>query len=142
MKLFSVPLNLKETITEVVRALSFANLEKGLQTREELDLDPKLLVMGDPVRLHQIFMNLLSNSYKFTSKGSVIVSAKTDFEDRDSIRVTCSVADSGIGITQEQVSRLFAVFLPTAVPKGNLAVADSASRFAKRSSRCSMAKSG
>lgn len=110
MKLFSVPLNLKETITEVVRALSFANLEKGLQTREELDLDPKLLVMGDPVRLHQIFMNLLSNSYKFTSKGSVIVSAKTDFEDRDSIRVTCSVADSGIGITQEQVSRLFKPF--------------------------------
>ena len=110
MKLFSVPLNLKETITEVVRALSFANLEKELETREELDLDPKLLVMGDPVRLHQIFMNLLSNSYKFTSKGSVIVRARTDFEDRDSIRVTCSVADSGIGITQEQVSRLFKPF--------------------------------
>ena len=110
MKLFSVPLNLKETITEVVRALKFANIDKGLTTLEELDLDPHLLVMGDPVRLHQIFMNLLSNSYKFTSQGSIIVRASTDYEDRESLRVTCSVADSGIGITQEQASRLFRPF--------------------------------
>ena len=110
MKLFSVPLNLKETITEVVRALKFANLDKGLITLEELDLDAHLLVMGDPVRLHQIFMNLLSNSYKFTSQGSIVVRAKTDFEDRNNLRVTCSVADTGIGITQEQASRLFTPF--------------------------------
>lgn len=110
MKLFSVPLNLKETITEVVRALSYTNLERGLQTIEDLDLDSKMLVMGDPVRLHQIFMNLLSNSYKFTAKGSVTVRSRTEYEDDREIRVTCSVADTGIGITQEQVSRLFKPF--------------------------------
>ena len=110
MKLFSVPLNLKETITEVVRALSYTNLERGLQTIEDLDLDSHLLVMGDPVRLHQIFMNLLSNSYKFTAKGSVTVKSKTDYEDDEVIRVTCAVADTGIGIAQEQVSRLFKPF--------------------------------
>lgn len=110
LKLFSVPLNLKETITEVVRALEHTNLDRGLQTIKELNLDPKLLVMGDPVRLHQIYMNLLSNSYKFTAKGSVTIRAKTDLEDRDSIVVTFSVSDTGIGITQEQVSRLFKPF--------------------------------
>ena len=110
MKLFSVPLNLKETITEVVRALSYTNLEKGLITNEELDLSPDLLVMGDPVRLHQIFMNLLSNAYKFTSSGSVTVRAQTQFENDESMRVTCSVEDTGIGITQEQASRLFKPF--------------------------------
>lgn len=110
MKLFSVPLNLKETITEVVRALSYTNLERELQTIEDLDLDPHLLVMGDPVRLHQIFMNLLSNSYKFTAKGSVTVKSRTEYEDNEVMRVTCSVADTGIGITQEQVSRLFKPF--------------------------------
>ena len=110
MKLFSVPLNLKDTILEVVRALSYTNLERGLQTIEDLDLDPHLLVMGDPVRLHQIFMNLLSNSYKFTAKGSVKVKSRTEYEDDEVIRVTCSVADTGIGITQEQVSRLFKPF--------------------------------
>ena len=55
-------------------------------------------------------MNLLSNSYKFTAKGSVTVRAKTDFEDKKNIRVTCSVQDTGIGITQEQVTRLFKPF--------------------------------
>ena len=50
MKLFSVPLNLHETITEVVRALTYTNLERGLQTIEDLELDHNLLVLGDPVR--------------------------------------------------------------------------------------------
>ena len=110
MQLFSVPLNLKDTISEVVRALSYTNQERGLETIEELDLDPRLLVMGDPVRLHQIFMNLLSNSYKFTPKGSVTVRSKTEYEDSKEIRVTCSVADTGIGITQEQLNKLFKPF--------------------------------
>lgn len=55
-------------------------------------------------------MNLLSNSYKFTAKGSVTVRAKVDHEDKQNIRVTCSVADTGIGITQDQVTRLFKPF--------------------------------
>ena len=110
MQLFSVPLNLKDTISEVVRALSYTNLEKDLHTIEKLDLDPRALVMGDPVRLHQIFMNLLSNSYKFTAEGSVTVRSKIEHEDQKSIRITFSVADTGIGITQEQVSRLFKPF--------------------------------
>ena len=110
MKLFSVPLNLKATISEVVKALSQMNAKKGLQTVEDLALDDELLVMGDPVRIHQIFMNLLSNSYKFTAKGSVVVKARTEYQDSKMLRVTCSIRDSGIGITQEQVSRLFKPF--------------------------------
>lgn len=110
MKLFSVPLNLKESIMEVVRALSYTNLERGLETVEDLELNPKTLVMGDPVRLHQIFMNLLSNSYKFTPKGSVIVRSRVEHEDDEKILVRFSVADTGIGISQEQVARLFQPF--------------------------------
>lgn len=110
MKLFSVPLNIKDTVLEVVRALSYTNLERGLETIEDLKLDSKTLVMGDPVRLHQIFMNLLSNSYKFTPKGSVTVSSRVEHEDGERIRVRFSVADTGIGISQEQVARLFKPF--------------------------------
>ena len=110
MQLFSVPLNLKDTISEVVRALSYTLREKDLKTIEELDIDSHLLVIGDPVRLHQIFMNLLSNSYKFTAQGSVTIRSKTEHIDKDSISVTFSVADTGIGISQEQVSRLFKPF--------------------------------
>ncbi|KAL8762589.1 MAG: hypothetical protein Q9184_001443 [Pyrenodesmia sp. 2 TL-2023] len=110
LSLFSVPMNLKATINEVVRALSQTNAKKGLQTIVDLDLDGESMVMGDPVRIHQIFMNLLSNSYKFTAKGSVTVRARTEYADTKSTRVTCSIIDTGIGVTQEQVSRLFKPF--------------------------------
>ena len=110
LKLYHSSLNLKETILEVVRALIYTNHERGLETKVDLDLDPELLVMGDPVRLHQLFMNTMSNSYKFTKKGSVHVRAKREHEDNESLTVTCSVADTGIGITQDQVSRLFTPF--------------------------------
>jgi signal transduction histidine kinase/CheY-like chemotaxis protein len=110
MQVFSVPLSLTETIREVVRALSYTNVEKDLKTVEQLELDPDLVVFGDPVRLHQILMNLMSNAYKFTSRGSVTVRAKVDREDKDSITVTISVSDTGIGITEEQQKKLFLPF--------------------------------
>ena len=109
MQIFTVPLNLTETITEVVRALAYTNQEHGLETLEDLALDDSL-VLGDPVRLHQIFMNLLSNSYKFTPHGSVTVKARKIAETRSKVKVTFSVADTGIGITNEQLSRLFQPF--------------------------------
>ena len=110
LQLFSVPMNVKDTIMEVVRALSFTNLERGLQTVENLDVDTDTVVLGDPVRLHQIFMNLLSNAYKFTSKGAVTIASKVHHQDSKSITITFSVIDTGIGVTQEQASRLFQPF--------------------------------
>jgi signal transduction histidine kinase/predicted ATPase len=110
MNVISMPLSLNETITEVVRALAYTNAERGLKTIEQLELDPNCLVMSDPVRLHQILMNLLSNSYKFTPKGSVTVRAVVDKESDDWIDVTCSVIDTGIGIPEEQKKKLFLPF--------------------------------
>lgn len=110
MQVFSVPLSLTETISEVVRALSYSNHERNLRTIEELELDPNLIVLGDPVRLHQILMNLMSNAYKFTAKGSVTLRATADREDADSVQVTVSVIDTGIGISDEQQKKLFLPF--------------------------------
>ncbi|KAK5138047.1 hypothetical protein LTR08_005845 [Meristemomyces frigidus] len=110
MQVFSVPLSLTETISEVVRALSYTNLERNLKTVEQLELDPNMVVMGDPVRLHQILMNLMSNAYKFTARGSVSVRARVDKEDDQSILVTVSVTDTGIGISEEQSKKLFLPF--------------------------------
>lgn len=109
MLINAVPLNLNETIQEVVRALAYTNKEHELQTNE--DYDPvDSLVLGDPVRLHQIFMNLLSNAYKFTPSGSITVKAKKTSETKEKVKFLCSVADTGIGITKEQLSRLFQPF--------------------------------
>ncbi|KAI7159300.1 hypothetical protein KC324_g13625, partial [Hortaea werneckii] len=86
------------------------NLERNLQTIEKLELDKNLIVMGDPVRLHQILMNLMSNAYKFTAKGSVTVHARVDSQDDQYINVTVSVKDTGIGISEEQQKKLFLPF--------------------------------
>ncbi|OAL01373.1 hypothetical protein IQ06DRAFT_335685 [Phaeosphaeriaceae sp. SRC1lsM3a] len=110
MNVMEMPLSLNETITEVVRALAYTNAERGLKTVEQLELDPEMLVMGDPVRLHQILMNLLSNSYKFTPKGSVTVRAIVDQESPTWADVTISVIDTGIGIPDEQKKKLFLPF--------------------------------
>ncbi|KKY17751.1 putative sensor histidine kinase response [Phaeomoniella chlamydospora] len=109
MRLFEVPLNLKETIAEVVRAIAYTNRDRGLEFIEDLNLDSKL-VLGDPVRLHQVLMNLLSNSAKFTAKGSITTAAKVLSQSKDKIKVRVSVQDTGIGITKEQLSRLFQPF--------------------------------
>ncbi|KAK5084514.1 Chk1 protein kinase [Lithohypha guttulata] len=109
MLMHTVPLNLQETIKEVVRALAYTNKEHGLETIENFELDDRL-VLGDPVRLHQIFMNLMSNAYKFTPKGSITITARKTGETKEKIKFLCSVADTGIGITKEQLSRLFQPF--------------------------------
>ncbi|KAJ5361035.1 hypothetical protein N7541_001879 [Penicillium brevicompactum] len=111
MKISTVPLNLKQTISEVIRALRYTHRDRGLETIENLEKVPsELVVLGDPVRLHQIFMNLLSNSYKFTPAGSVTVKARVAREGKGRVRLECSVADTGIGIPDEQKARLFRPF--------------------------------
>jgi signal transduction histidine kinase/predicted ATPase/DNA-binding response OmpR family regulator/serine/threonine protein kinase len=110
MQVFYVPLSLTQTISEVVRALSYTNIERNLETIQDLDLAPDLVVMGDPVRLHQILMNLMSNAYKFTKQGTVTVRCFVVSEDGEHIKITVEVEDTGIGITEEQQKKLFLPF--------------------------------
>jgi CheY-like chemotaxis protein len=76
--------------------------EKGLSLQiEQLDTLPQW-IMGDPMRLKQILLNLLGNAVKFTSRGEVHLMLT-----REGKNTVFRVTDSGIGMTLEQVSRLF-----------------------------------
>jgi len=111
MVLHSIPMSVMETINEVVRALSFSNMHQhDVQTITQLDLDKDMLVLGDPVRFHQILMNLLSNAYKFTAHGSITVKAVVNYEDDKELNLTVSVKDTGLGISEEQQLKLFLPF--------------------------------
>ncbi|KAK2740197.1 hypothetical protein FQN57_006208 [Myotisia sp. PD_48] len=110
MRVSIVPIDLRQTIKEVVRALDFAHQDRSIKTLQTLNIQPNLLVMSDPVRIHQILMNLISNSYKFTPKGSVTVEASLAYEDDEKVDLVCSVSDTGIGISEEQIVRLFKPF--------------------------------
>lgn len=78
----------------------------------DLDLPPGpgLRVVGDPNRLSEVLTNLLSNAAKFTEHGSVTVSISSQ-EAEGRLVVRFSVADTGIGLSRETLSRLFTPFM-------------------------------
>ena len=76
----------------------------------EYDSEIPVLVKSDPLRLRQILINLLDNAIKFTEKGDVKLSCKLKYNDLNDVVVRFSVSDSGIGINQGQIDRLFSPF--------------------------------
>ncbi len=76
-------------------------------------LDPTLptLLIGDPTKISQVIVNLVSNAIKFTStNGEVSVSIKKLFEDEDKVNINFEVSDTGIGLTKEQQGKIFEAF--------------------------------
>ncbi len=72
------------------------------------DIPPNLI--GDPLRLGQILINLVNNAVKFTDRGEVVVSVVVEEKVSDRVKLKVSVRDSGIGMTPEQTARMFQPF--------------------------------
>ena len=85
--------------------------EKGLKLLIELPPDiARLSLMGDPLRLGQILLNLTGNAVKFTAQGAITLRIKKLEESPDDVLLRCEVQDSGIGISPEEQQRLFVAF--------------------------------
>lgn len=84
--------------------------EKNLQLIKEYDSTIPSLLLGDSVRLHQIILNLVSNAVKFTNSGSITVSVKVLEQDTEKVKIQFSVKDTGIGISQEKIEKIFENF--------------------------------
>jgi two-component system, sensor histidine kinase and response regulator len=84
--------------------------EKNLEflISAQRDLPPNLL--GDPLRLGQVLINLVNNAVKFTEHGEVVVSVALEELESDQVKLKFSVRDSGIGMTPEQSANLFQAF--------------------------------
>ena len=76
------------------------------------DIQPDLpnSLIGDPLRLRQVFINIVGNAFKFTKAGSITVSARLRFSDENSAVILFSVLDTGIGMSQDQAAKLFKGF--------------------------------
>ncbi len=87
-----------------------------VQEKEDLELlfataqDVPRALVGDPLRLGQILINLTNNAVKFTDSGEIVISTEVLNRDEDRVRLKFSVSDTGIGMTSEQVSKLFNAF--------------------------------
>ncbi|CCO35246.1 Hybrid signal transduction histidine kinase K [Rhizoctonia solani AG-1 IB] len=106
----NIPFSLGIVILDTKKMLSFATSKKGLTFKEQADLAYTGRVMGDPGRLRQVLTNLLTNSIKFTSEGSIALRATEEFEDEDVVRVRFSIEDEGVGIADSIRQRLFQPF--------------------------------
>jgi len=84
--------------------------EKNLELIKEYDAKIPNVLLGDPVRLHQIILNLVSNAVKFTNKGKITVSVRLLKEDEKKGTIEFTVSDTGIGITESKIERIFENF--------------------------------
>ncbi|KAI5203811.1 hypothetical protein E4T38_05036 [Aureobasidium subglaciale] len=105
-----VQFDLNVVVRDVNKMLTFAAERKGLMYIDETQELERLKVMGDPGRLRQILTNLLTNSIKFTSEGSVKMQVKIKEETAETVAVQFMVEDTGIGIEEEVRKRLFQPF--------------------------------
>lgn len=85
--------------------------EKGLEILIWVDPDIPRSLKGDPLRVGQVLVNLLSNAIKFTDHGEIVVRAELREQNDDRVGLTFRVTDSGIGMNDEQVSKLFRPFV-------------------------------
>lgn len=83
---------------------------KGLKLNVEIDENIPSVLIGDDVRVSQVIMNLLTNAVKYTPKGSVTFTVKVQDKDAENVRLYVSVADTGIGIREEDIERLYVSF--------------------------------
>lgn len=100
-----------ELISTSVQAFSLNARQRELELKLELQPGLELLtVKGDPTRIRQILVNLLGNALKFTEFGSIRVKVRWRPLDADHIMLTCSVRDSGIGISADRLELMFDAF--------------------------------
>jgi signal transduction histidine kinase/CheY-like chemotaxis protein len=104
------PIHLRELLSELKATNSFTANENENEIVLDLDNNLPELVFGDAVRFNQVMNNLISNALKFTSKGKVIIQAKTNSETEDMCFIDFAVKDNGIGIKEEDHDKIFTRF--------------------------------
>lgn len=105
-----IPFDIKALIEDTIKAhLKRAN-EKGLELNYSFSSVIPQWLIGDPTRLQQILNNLISNAIKFTEHGEVSVSVKKIKTFEEEIELKILVSDNGIGISKENMSKLFKTF--------------------------------
>ena len=110
LELESTDFDLSDLIEKAIEILAMRANEKGLELACHLSADVPLAVIGDPNRLHQILVNLISNAIKFTDSGSVTVRVTQDPELPTPGAIRFSIGDTGIGIPSDKLAAIFESF--------------------------------
>ena len=104
------PLSLTDMVEDVAELLMPRAEEKGVTLMAQIDPGQPDRYIGDPVRLRQVLINLAANAVKFTDRGTVLIEAWVEQNERAETQACFAVTDTGLGITEEQAQRLFRPF--------------------------------
>jgi two-component system sensor histidine kinase/response regulator len=107
----NVPFNLHSTVENVVDLFALQARKKELELAFLIEEQVPVSVTGDPIRLRQVLINLLSNSMKFTEKGEVVLRCRKLLDNDDGINVQFEISDTGIGISRDDQQLLFTPFV-------------------------------
>jgi PAS domain S-box-containing protein len=105
-----VPFKMALSISAMLHLFETKIMEKNLALVIEYDDTIPDVLIGDPVRLHQIILNLVSNAVKFTTKGKITVRVRLLKEDQEKATIEFAVSDTGIGIPENKIDKIFENF--------------------------------
>jgi signal transduction histidine kinase/CheY-like chemotaxis protein len=105
-----IDFDIRLTLEDIVEMIAFKANEKGIELACFIHPEVPSLLQGDPGRLRQIILNLITNAIKFTDKGSVSLRVTCETESKTSVKLLFKVTDSGIGIPKNRLDRLFKSF--------------------------------
>ncbi len=105
-----IPFRMASSISAMLHIFEAKIQEKNLALIKEYDSRIPEVLLGDPVRLHQIILNLVSNAVKFTTQGKITISVKLISEDDQKAIIEFAVADTGIGIPENKIEKIFENF--------------------------------
>ena len=106
----NIDFDLDKVLENVSNLISEKASAKGLELIFDIEQSVSPFFKGDPLRLGQILINFCNNAVKFTEEGEVVVKAQVLENSPDSQLILFSVSDTGIGLTEEQIGRLFQAF--------------------------------
>ena len=105
-----VDFDVRSMLSDVIAILAVPSGAKGLTLNSRIAPDVPVVMSGDPTRLRQVLINLVANAIKFTDRGEVLVQLAVCTDDEaGSLRF--AVTDHGIGISREQISKIFSPFV-------------------------------
>jgi PAS domain S-box-containing protein len=110
MDIEQIPFELGDVMTQVADVMGLKTEEKDLELVFALPPELPSHMMGDPLRLRQVLLNLGNNAIKFTERGEVVIGIELLERDAGSVLLGFEVRDTGIGITAEQQQKLFKPF--------------------------------
>ena len=107
----TIPFDLRESLGETMKALGLRAQQKGLELSYEVEPQVPEAVVGDPGRIRQILVNLVSNAIKFTCVGEIFVSVEEESRNGDLSCLHFSVKDTGMGVAAEKQEQIFESFV-------------------------------